>query len=93
MDAATRSREAQILSRLSSHPSEHPESKAVIEFYEDFIIKGPNGFHECLVTEVVAPLADRDVWKHCSAGTIRQTVKAFAFLHQQDIIHGGTVRA
>ncbi|KAG6103406.1 hypothetical protein E4U31_002811 [Claviceps sp. LM219 group G6] len=66
-------REAEILSQIcKTGPGKH----------------GPNGFHQCLVTEVVAPLSDEDAKDYCSFDVVRQIVEGFAFLHEEGIVHG-----
>ncbi|KAG6098564.1 hypothetical protein E4U30_007825 [Claviceps sp. LM220 group G6] len=53
-------REAEILSQIfKTGPGKHGYER-VIELLDVFIVEGPNGFHQCLVTEVVAPLSDED---------------------------------
>lgn len=83
------SREAEILSQLGqTRPDKHGYQR-VIKLFDAFIIEGPNGFHECLVTEVVSPLNDPDVRQYCSFEAVCQIVEGFAFLHEEGIAHGG----
>ncbi|KJK81381.1 hypothetical protein H634G_03400 [Metarhizium anisopliae BRIP 53293] len=70
-------RETEILAQLcKAGPGKHGH-KRVIELFDVFIMKGPNGFHECLVTEVIS-----------SSAAIRQIIEGFAFLHGEGIVHG-----
>lgn len=68
----------------------HP---TVLELYDSFIIKGPNGFHNCLVTEVVGRYDDfvhRRRYTCCPPGTVmEQVVAGVARLHQEGIAYGG----
>ncbi|KAG6160514.1 hypothetical protein E4U51_007490 [Claviceps purpurea] len=81
-------READILSQIrETGPGKHGYER-VIELLDVFIVEGPNGFHQCLVTEVVSPLSDPKARQHCSYDVVRQTVEGFAFLHGEGIVHG-----
>ncbi|KAG6098757.1 hypothetical protein E4U31_004633 [Claviceps sp. LM219 group G6] len=81
-------REAEILSQIrQTGPGKHGYER-VIELLDAFVVEGPNGFHQCLVTEVVSPLSDPDTIKHCSYDVLRQIVEGFAFLHGEGIVHG-----
>ncbi|CRK28820.1 hypothetical protein BN1723_015587 [Verticillium longisporum] len=82
------SRETEILSDLRKIVLEKDGDQGVIQLFDVFTIKGPNGCHECLVTEVVSPLSDPDVRRQCSSGAIRQIVQSIAFLHEHGIAHG-----
>ncbi|KAG6222087.1 hypothetical protein E4U26_005535 [Claviceps purpurea] len=81
-------REAEILSQIrETGPGKHGY-ETVIELLDVFIVEGPNGFHQCLVTEVVSPLSDEDVVQRWSFDVVRQLVEGFAFLHGEGIVHG-----
>ncbi|KAG6118918.1 hypothetical protein E4U13_008142 [Claviceps humidiphila] len=81
-------REAEILSQIrKTGPGKHGY-ESVIELLDVFIVEGPNGFHQCLVTEVVSPLSNQDTAQHCSFDVVRQIVEGFAFLHGEGIVHG-----
>lgn len=67
------------------------------ELFDSFELYGPNGVHQCLVTEVLGPsmasLAESyttnrlpgDVaWKVC-----RQVMQAVAYVHRMGVVHGG----
>lgn len=87
------SRETEILSELRNIGQGTHGYRRVIELFDVFIIDGPNGFHECLVTEVISPLSDPDVRQQCSSEAICQIIEGFAFLNEQGIAHGGTIRS
>ncbi|KAG6258617.1 hypothetical protein E4U24_001471 [Claviceps purpurea] len=81
-------REAEILSQIrETGPGKHGY-ETVIELLDVFIVEGPNGFHQCLVTEVVSPLSDEDAVQRWSFDVVRQLVEGFAFLHGEGIVHG-----
>ncbi|KAG6093169.1 hypothetical protein E4U30_004568 [Claviceps sp. LM220 group G6] len=81
-------REVEILSQIrQTGPGKHGYER-VIELLDAFVVEGPNGFHQCLVTEVVLPLSDPKIRQHCSYDVVRQIVEGFAFLHGEGIIHG-----
>ncbi|KAG6154704.1 hypothetical protein E4U37_001775 [Claviceps purpurea] len=81
-------RECEILSQIrKTGPGKHGYER-VIELLDAFVVEGPNGFHQCLVTEVVSPLSDEDAARHCSFDVVRQIVEGFAFLHGEGIVHG-----
>lgn len=68
----------------------HPGFDDILTLYESFIISGPNGFHECLVTEVIAPLEGLGIeqgWP--KKDILRQIASAVLLLHSQGIAHGG----
>ncbi|KAG6146049.1 hypothetical protein E4U38_000008 [Claviceps purpurea] len=83
-------RECEILSQIrKTGPGKHGYER-VIELLDAFVVRGPNGFHQCLVTEVVSPLNHPDTRRHCSGSydVVRQIVEGFAFLHGEGIVHG-----
>ncbi|KID83622.1 Protein kinase domain containing protein [Metarhizium guizhouense ARSEF 977] len=81
-------RETEILTQLcKAGPGKHGHQR-VIELFDVYIMKGPNGFHQCLVTEVISPLSDPDARQQCSFAAIRQIIEGFAFLHGEGIVHG-----
>ncbi|KAG6136789.1 hypothetical protein E4U38_001240 [Claviceps purpurea] len=81
-------KEAEILSQIrETGPGKHGY-ETVIELLDVFIVEGPNGFHQCLVTEVVSPLSDEDVVQRWSFDVVRQLVEGFSFLHGEGIVHG-----
>lgn len=81
-------RETEILSQLCKTGTGKRGYQRVIELLDVFIVEGPNGFHQCLVTEVISPLSDPDAMQHCSFDVVRQIVEGFAFLHGEGIVHG-----
>ncbi|KAG6265029.1 hypothetical protein E4U49_001260 [Claviceps purpurea] len=83
-------REGEILSQIRKTGPGKRGYERVIELLDAFVVRGPNGFHQCLVTEVVSPLNHPDTRRHCSGSydVVRQIVEGFAFLHGEGIVHG-----
>ncbi|KAG6234030.1 hypothetical protein E4U25_006146 [Claviceps purpurea] len=81
-------REAEILSQIRETGPGKRGYERVIQLLDAFVVRGPNGFHQCLVTEVVSPLSDPKIRQHCSYDVVRQIVEGFAFLHGEGIVHG-----
>ncbi|KAG6191328.1 hypothetical protein E4U27_004659 [Claviceps purpurea] len=81
-------RECEILSQIRETGPGKRGYERVIQLLDMFIVEGPNGFHQCLVTEVVSPLSDPKIRQHCSYDVVRQIVEGFAFLHGEGIVHG-----
>ena len=85
--------EATLLQYIKDNPK--PGSENVIHLHDAFVIRGPNGYHGCLVTEVVIPLATlgadgrRLDYLYNPRSVIKQIARGFAFLHTQGIAHGG----
>ncbi|CAD6594389.1 MAG: hypothetical protein ASARMPRED_009328 [Alectoria sarmentosa] len=86
--------EESILRRLADGPVEHPGKAHVIELLDQFEIEGPNGHHQCLVTEALGPrilrglcppgpLSPGDSWEMA-----RQLVEATVYMHSMKIVHG-----
>ncbi|KAG6146050.1 hypothetical protein E4U38_000009 [Claviceps purpurea] len=81
-------RECEILSQIRETGPGKRGYERVIQLLDAFVVEGPNGFHQCLVTEVVSPLSDPKIRQHCSYDVVRQIVEGFAFLHGEGIVHG-----
>ena len=74
-------------------------SEFVVTMLDEFGIRGPNGFHRCVVTDVLGPTVA--AVKECSEldafplpleiarRATFQCAKGLAFLHSQGIVHGG----
>lgn len=73
------SREAVILKELNTIAIDNPK---FIQLYDSFFIKGPNGIHECLIMEPVAPLTSIDTppLEHTIA-LMQQVAEGYSFLH------------
>lgn len=85
--------EATLLQYIKDNPK--PGSENIIHLHDAFVIRGPNGYHGCLVTEVVVPLAtlgadgSRLEILYNPRSVIKQVARGFAYLHTQGIAHGG----
>ncbi|OAQ97819.1 hypothetical protein LLEC1_03911 [Akanthomyces lecanii] len=88
-EKATKSAEVAILTEIRDTFQGKPGFNHIIQLLDTFIIKGPNGFHECIVTEIIASLADYSfINEASSAVSVRQIAQAFALLHEHGIAHG-----
>lgn len=86
----TFSRETNILRHLQHYNKDCTGFDNILTLYEAFIISGPNGFHECLITEVVAPLEGLGIKPTWSTKDVfKQIASAISLLHSQGIAHGG----
>jgi serine/threonine protein kinase len=47
--------ELRMLQRLASLTGDHPDRRHIRTVLDNFVIEGPNGRHNCLVTEVAGP--------------------------------------
>ena len=85
--------EATLLQHIKDNPK--PGSENTIDLYDSFVVRGPNGYHGCLVTEVVIPLGtlgadgSRLESLYNPRSVIEQVARGFAYLHTQGIAHGG----
>ncbi|EEP77279.1 predicted protein [Uncinocarpus reesii 1704] len=84
--------EIQILQWLQN--SDHEDRlgyRNVIHILDDFTIQGPNGTHECIVTEVVAPMkcfCDIPDFKPRVKELSLQLMMGLSYLHSQGVTHG-----
>lgn len=86
---AIQSNETIILRQLQQAGRENPGQNNIIEVFDIFTIQGPNGFHECIVMEVVVPFDDAPIRRKYSACTIiGQVLRGVDFLHNQGLVHG-----
>lgn len=94
-DTPTPSRELQILQRLRQKRA----TRYIVQLLDYFIHQGPNGYHQCLVFELLGPSVDTVVadyhigGDHLEAPTIlritRQLLQAIASIHVAGYAHGG----
>ena len=70
----------------------------VVEFLDDFTVEGPNGIHQCIVTEVLGPSISADVDEIYDEGQypieiakklVAQVIRGVAYLHSCGVVHGG----
>ena len=69
-----------------------------MEFFDDFKVEGPNGTHQCIVTEVLGPSIGADVdeiydeeWYPIEIAKmlVAQVIRGVAYLHSCGVVHGG----
>ena len=71
----------------------------LIEFLDDFKVEGPNGTHQCIVTEVLGPSISADVEEiygeerypiEVAKKIVAQAMRGVAYLHSCGVVHGGS---
>jgi serine/threonine-protein kinase SRPK3 len=84
-------REIKVLERLKNAG----RSARIAQLHEKFTIRGPNGFHHCLVLDVGGPSL-RHVSIYCKRAPMsilkpaaRKLAEGLAVLHSAGICHGG----
>lgn len=91
VDKPVFSRETKILRHIKQSVGNQVGYDNILTLHEAFIIAGPNGFHECLVTEVVASLDGVGVTQSWPLkDKLKQLATAVSLLHLNGIAHGGT---
>lgn len=94
--------EVTILRHLERHDDlefTHDGRKYVIKFFDDFRIEGPNGTHQCIVTEVLGPnmtVDIEDIYSNeqlpigVAKSLVAKILRGVASLHSKlGVIHGG----
>lgn len=77
------------LKRLADGPAEYPGKDHTVRLFDQFNVSGPNGHHQCLVTEALGPrlrpglLSPREFWE-----VAKQLVEATVYMHSMNIVHG-----
>ncbi|KAL8718559.1 MAG: hypothetical protein Q9225_004318, partial [Loekoesia sp. 1 TL-2023] len=92
--------EAEIVNHLCwgnplGHPN-HPDRRFVLDVFDQFWIHGPNGHHQCLVTEVLGPTVSlmKEATRHdlLPVKTARkisaQLTLGLAYIHACGVVHG-----
>lgn len=82
--------ETKVLRRLQTAGPGGTPLPNVLDLYDAFVIRGLNGFHNCLVTELVFPCDVCHMGKKYRLGAVLERVAVgFAQIHQAAIAHGG----
>ena len=100
-DRTNQSRELHSLRALAEYSKGNLGSKNIVQLLDDFLHKGPNGCHQCLVFELLGPTVDIIV-NDCHKEGERldtetllkistQLLQAVAFIHEAGYAHGGIV--
>ncbi|KAF8066651.1 kinase domain-containing protein [Lyophyllum atratum] len=95
-DASEENGETRILHHISTSNPSHPGRRYVTKLLDSFEVRGPNGLHRCLVTEVAGPSIGQA--KHVNDNNhlpvpiarkvASQCVQGLAFLHSCGVVHG-----
>jgi serine/threonine-protein kinase SRPK3 len=74
-------------------------SKYFVQLFDNFVHEGPNGFHLCLVFELLGPTVNIVTSEYLEGGErldpetllriSEQLLEAIAFLHELGLVHGG----
>ena len=93
--------EVAILRRLKQRQLNHEGlngQEFLMEFLDDFEVEGPNGTHQCIVTEVLGPSIGADVDEiydeerypiNIAKKLVAQVMCGVAYLHSCGVVHGG----
>ena len=82
--------EAQILTKLTKGPTNHPGKSSLCQLLDQFDLEGPNGRHSCLVSDALGPgIWDLNVPADDRWHIARQLVQAIVYCHDLGIVHGG----
>lgn len=83
--------ELHVLLRLRDGADETGKDN-VVQVLDHFVHTGPNGKHQCIVTELLGPDVGLDIdilpWS-VGRAIIRQVTHAIRYLHRNNIVHGG----
>lgn len=101
---ASNSLEVAVLRHLGPKELQRRDStgqECLVEFLDDFRVEGPNGNHQCIVTEVVGPSIAEDVEEIYNDGElypidiakklITQVTRGVAYLPSYGVVHGGRI--
>ncbi|KAF8529796.1 hypothetical protein JB92DRAFT_2695615, partial [Gautieria morchelliformis] len=70
----------------------------LVEYLDDFKLEGPNGTHQCIVTEVLGPSIGADLDDiyddeqyqiDVAKNVVAQVMCGVAYLHSCGVVHGG----
>ena len=102
-DATASSHELDILRSLAKRCNGSLSSWYIVQLLDDFLHRGPNGTHQCLVFELLGPTLDMvtsdysdydDPDLRLEPDTVlrlsQQLLNAIAFVHKTGYGHGGT---
>lgn len=98
-DRTGQSRELHNLRELVQKSHRNPGSERIVRLLDEFEHHGPNGYHQCLVFELLGPTvgmevqAAREFKERLEMDTIikvsTQVLEAVAFMHKAGYAHGG----
>ncbi|KAH7907721.1 kinase-like domain-containing protein, partial [Hygrophoropsis aurantiaca] len=91
--------EVTLLRRLKQIQADSPDvpgGEFVVKVFDDFTVDGPNGTHQCIVTEVLGPPLDLNPLQSedyiyppdAAKKMIAQIAHGVAYLHRIGIVHG-----
>ncbi len=99
-DRTNQSRELQNLRALAQYSNVNPGFEHIVQLLDDFVHEGPNGYHQCLVFELLGPTVNTLVSDahhfgerldtDMIIGISTQMLEAVVFMHEAGYAHGGT---
>ena len=100
-DSTVHSRELSTVRSLMTHSHGSLCSKFFVQLLDDFVHKGPNGSHQCLVFELLGPTFDHVIADYSETNErlepeiilklSEQLLQAVGYLHKAGYVHGGMV--
>ncbi|KAF8524494.1 kinase-like domain-containing protein [Gautieria morchelliformis] len=92
--------EVAILRRLKQRQlnGDSTGQEFLVEYLDDFKVEGPNGTHQCIVTEVLGPSIGSDIEEiyddedhypmDIAKNVVAQVMRGVAYLHSCGVVHG-----
>ena len=100
-DNTKESSELRDFRSLAAHSQGSLCSKYIVQLLDEFLHRGPNGSHQCLVFELLGPSVDiileeyREFGDRLEPETVlrmsEQLLQGIAFIHEAGYAHGGMV--
>lgn len=82
--------EVRILQWIHQHGCGKLGFENIVELHDAFTIRGPNGFHEIIITEVIVPMSGLNRLHDFEPDdAICQIISGLSFLHSERVAHGG----
>ena len=83
--------EADTLRQLASGPVENAGKSHTIDLLDQFELDGPNGNHQCLITDALGPKLDSSLLTpEATWQMVKQLVEMIVHAHSRNIVHGGS---
>ncbi len=86
--------EARILYLLNDSTYDQPGYRNIIRLLDDFSIEGPNGSHDCLVTEIVGTMHEVKSQRNIQFRPKNMSTQAMAglsYIHRRGVAHAGVI--
>lgn len=86
--------EARILYLLNDSDHDQPGYRNIIRLLDNFSIEGPNGSHDCLVTEIVGTMHEVRSQRKFQFRPKNMSIQAMAglsYIHRRGVAHAGVI--